>query len=146
MSRRLTALVIGNGAYEDAGELENPTNDAEDIAAKLETCGFSVIKAAMELATQLAMRSFTSLIFVHEETLKANWGGIGRPRAKNDLLAVVRRIVPKSIQEWIGLPVVLNTFFESLHLIGPLLLTPLNLFDVRLKFTNFVEFPPQPPE
>lgn len=45
MSRRLTALVIGNGAYEDAGELENPANDAEDIAAKLETCGFSVIKA-----------------------------------------------------------------------------------------------------
>lgn len=44
MSRRLTALVIGNGAYESAGELENPANDAEDIAAKLETCGFSVIK------------------------------------------------------------------------------------------------------
>jgi len=44
MSRRLAALVIGNGAYEDAGELENPANDAEDIAAKLETCGFTVIK------------------------------------------------------------------------------------------------------
>lgn len=44
MSRRLTALVIGNGAYEDAGELENPSNDAEDVAAKLEACGFSVIK------------------------------------------------------------------------------------------------------
>lgn len=44
MSRRLTALVFGNGAYEDAGELENPVNDAEDVAAKLEACGFSVIK------------------------------------------------------------------------------------------------------
>ncbi len=44
MSRRLAALVIGNGAYEDAGELETPANDAEDIAAKLETRGFSVIK------------------------------------------------------------------------------------------------------
>lgn len=40
MSRRLTALVIGNAAYK-----ENPANDAEDIAAKLEACGFSVIKA-----------------------------------------------------------------------------------------------------
>ncbi|BBU71490.1 hypothetical protein ICHIJ1_14090 [Fluviibacter phosphoraccumulans] len=44
MSRLLTALVIGNGAYEDAGELVNPVNDAEDVAVKLEACGFSVIK------------------------------------------------------------------------------------------------------
>ncbi len=44
MSRRLIALVIGNSAYENAGELKNPTNDAEDLAAKLETCGFSVIR------------------------------------------------------------------------------------------------------
>ncbi len=45
MSRRLTALVIGNAAYEHAGELKNPTNDAEDIAAKLAACGFTVSKA-----------------------------------------------------------------------------------------------------
>ena len=44
MTRRLTALVIGNLAYEDAGELKSPANDAEDIAVKLETCGFTVIK------------------------------------------------------------------------------------------------------
>ena len=56
MSRRLTALIVGNGAYKDASELENPVNDAEDVAAKLEACGFSVIKeidctaAAMDLA------------------------------------------------------------------------------------------------
>lgn len=45
MSRRLTALVIGNAAYEHAGVLTNPTNDAEDIAAKLAGCGFAVSKA-----------------------------------------------------------------------------------------------------
>lgn len=37
MSRRMIALVIRISAYEDAGELENPANDAADIAAKLET-------------------------------------------------------------------------------------------------------------
>jgi hypothetical protein len=44
MNRRLTALVIGNAAYTNAGKLKNPTNDAEDVAARLETFGFSVIK------------------------------------------------------------------------------------------------------
>jgi hypothetical protein len=43
MSRRLSALVIGNAAYEAVDELKNPVNDAEDVGAKLETCGFSVI-------------------------------------------------------------------------------------------------------
>lgn len=42
MSRRLTALVIGNADYADAGVLKNPGNDAEDISAKLEDCGFTV--------------------------------------------------------------------------------------------------------
>lgn len=42
MSRRLTALVIGNADYVDAGKLKNPGNDATDIAAKLEECGFTV--------------------------------------------------------------------------------------------------------
>jgi hypothetical protein len=44
MNRRLTALVIGNAAYTDAGPLQNPMNDAEDVAARLEACGFSVIR------------------------------------------------------------------------------------------------------
>ena len=44
MSRRLTALVISNLAYEVACELKSPANDAEDIAVKLETWGFTVIK------------------------------------------------------------------------------------------------------
>jgi len=42
MSRRLTALVIGNADYVDAGTLKNPVNDATDISAKLTECGFTV--------------------------------------------------------------------------------------------------------
>src|SRR6056297_1859753 len=38
-----TALVIGNGDYPSA-PLENPVNDARDMAAKLERLGFKVIK------------------------------------------------------------------------------------------------------
>lgn len=44
MSRRLNALVIGNAAYEAVDELKNPVNDAEDVAGKLEVCGFTVIE------------------------------------------------------------------------------------------------------
>ncbi|MDT8840359.1 caspase family protein [Paraburkholderia fungorum] len=44
MSRRLTALVIGNAAYDGAGKLKNPAHDAADIALQLEVCGFTVIK------------------------------------------------------------------------------------------------------
>lgn len=44
MSRRLNALVIGNAAYEAVDELKNPVNDAQDVAGKLETCGFTAIR------------------------------------------------------------------------------------------------------
>lgn len=43
---RRVALVIGNGAYERAGDaLPNPPNDARDMAAKLRTLDFEVIEA-----------------------------------------------------------------------------------------------------
>lgn len=44
MNRSLIALVIGNAAYTDAGVLKNPTNDADDIASRLGSRGFTVIK------------------------------------------------------------------------------------------------------
>lgn len=44
MSRRLNALVIGNAAYEAVDALKNPVNDAGDVGAKLESCGFTVIR------------------------------------------------------------------------------------------------------
>ncbi|MGE0501384.1 MAG: caspase family protein [Rhizobiaceae bacterium] len=43
-SDRRVALVIGNAAYEEAGILANPVNDAADIAATLRTVGFEVIE------------------------------------------------------------------------------------------------------
>src|SRR5262245_22182437 len=39
------ALVIGNGAYQNAPRLPNPTNDAADVAAALKRSGFETILA-----------------------------------------------------------------------------------------------------
>ncbi|MBN9222424.1 MAG: caspase family protein [Mesorhizobium sp.] len=39
------ALVIGNSNYQHVGQLPNPKNDADDIAATLERIGFTVRKA-----------------------------------------------------------------------------------------------------
>src|SRR5260370_39834059 len=44
MAKRLTALVIGNGAYLQVAQLGNATNDADDVAEKLAARGFTVIK------------------------------------------------------------------------------------------------------
>jgi len=38
------ALVIGNGAYTNLGRLNNPANDANDMAAALQGLGFTVDK------------------------------------------------------------------------------------------------------
>ena len=38
------ALVIGNGAYKDLTKLNNPVNDADDVAAALQNIGFTVEK------------------------------------------------------------------------------------------------------
>jgi hypothetical protein len=43
-SRRI-ALVIGNNNYKDIPALDNPANDARDMAAALESLGFAVITA-----------------------------------------------------------------------------------------------------
>ena len=48
------AFVVGNSAYQGAlPPLENPVNDAEDVAASLEGLGFEVI-----VATDLTLRAF----------------------------------------------------------------------------------------
>jgi len=38
------ALVIGNGAYENAAQLANPPNDASDVAKALRNIGFDVVE------------------------------------------------------------------------------------------------------
>jgi len=44
VASRGVALVIGNSAYRHAGELKNPRNDAEDMAAAFAATGFKVVK------------------------------------------------------------------------------------------------------
>ncbi|MGB5062644.1 MAG: caspase family protein [Candidatus Competibacter sp.] len=54
-----TALVVGNGAYQDA-PLKNPANDARDVATKLRELGFQVIERldADRQGLRLALREF----------------------------------------------------------------------------------------
>jgi hypothetical protein len=42
-AEKRVALIIGNSAYQNAAELKNPRNDAEDVAATLKRLGFEVI-------------------------------------------------------------------------------------------------------
>ena len=54
------ALVIGNGAYKHAAALDNPLNDAADVARELEAAGFVVIRRdnASLREMHLALREF----------------------------------------------------------------------------------------
>jgi uncharacterized caspase-like protein len=44
MKRHLSAFVLGNATYKEAGALKNPKNDADDITARLQSNGFSVVR------------------------------------------------------------------------------------------------------
>lgn len=65
------ALVIGNSAYKDA-PLDNPVNDARDLAATLKTIGFEVLQRENLNALEMkkAIREFG-------DKLQANRGGVG---------------------------------------------------------------------
>src|SRR5262249_19745818 len=43
LAEKRVALVIGNGAYQNAPRLPNPGNDAQDVAAALRRVGFEAI-------------------------------------------------------------------------------------------------------
>lgn len=43
-SGKRTALVIGNGRYQSVSRLDNPVNDANNLAAALQLLGFEVIR------------------------------------------------------------------------------------------------------
>lgn len=62
-AERRVALVIGNGAYPRA-PLENPVNDANDIAAKLRNLGFEVVERANLKTSQIGrtLREFRTRI------------------------------------------------------------------------------------
>ncbi len=70
-AQKKTALVIGNGRYLRASSLDNPVNDATDIAAALEGLGFQVIKG-----TDTNLVRMRQLIREFGETL-AKHKGIG---------------------------------------------------------------------
>ena len=58
--KRLTALIIGNGAYSGPAKLKNPKHDATDLAAKLRASGFDVIEVidAPVAAMDKALKAF----------------------------------------------------------------------------------------
>ncbi len=51
------ALIVGNSAYETVGELENPVNDASDIAIALEGLGFRVLIGKNQTHDEMARLS-----------------------------------------------------------------------------------------
>ena len=65
------ALVIGNGAYSQAGTLENPVNDATDVANALKKFGFEVI-----LGLDLDRRSFDEKIRAFSNALEDADAGV----------------------------------------------------------------------
>jgi hypothetical protein len=64
----MAALVIGNAAYPDGSDLKNPTNDADDLAVKLESYGFQVIIATNCLLADIErkLKEFKALLETHE--------------------------------------------------------------------------------
>src|SRR5947209_13608522 len=70
IQRRL-ALVIGNGNYRNAPRLNNPVNDAHDIASALQGLGFEVIAGEDQTAEQMKR-----LILSFGERLRQG-GGVG---------------------------------------------------------------------
>lgn len=70
-SPRRIALVIGNGAYENAPPLKNPPNDAIDIADVLSRVGFSV-----EHGVNLTQRRMKAMIREFGQKLKGGGQGL----------------------------------------------------------------------
>ncbi len=62
MSRKLTALVIGNAAYPAPAQLKNPVHDAQDVSATVKACDFSVTTVADSGLKDMekALRTFKS--------------------------------------------------------------------------------------
>ena len=69
VKERRVALVIGNGAYKSS-PLVNPVNDANDIAAALKRCNFTVMKV-----TNANRRKMRTVIREFGDKIKR--GGVG---------------------------------------------------------------------
>src|SRR5205807_1041440 len=73
-SERRVALVIGNSAYRHVARLDNPANDAEDMAAVLGQLGFELIDGHAH--TDQNVEEMKRLILKFGEKLKQD-GGVG---------------------------------------------------------------------
>src|SRR5436305_1784218 len=73
-SERRVALVIGNSAYRHVARLDNPANDAEDMAAVLRQLGFELIDG--HARTDQNVEEMKRLILKFGEKLKQD-GGVG---------------------------------------------------------------------
>jgi uncharacterized caspase-like protein len=73
-SERRVALVIGNSAYRHVARLDNPANDAEDMAAVLRQLGFELIDGHAH--TDQNVEEMKRLILKFGEKLKQD-GGVG---------------------------------------------------------------------
>src|SRR5688572_30011974 len=64
LADRRVALVIGNSDYLDVPSLENPRNDAEDVAAALKRLGFETLVSldADRSAMQAAIDDFSAKV------------------------------------------------------------------------------------
>jgi hypothetical protein len=70
-SARRIALVIGNGTYASAPALKNPSNDARDVAATLQTLGFEVSSGV-----NIGQRAMKRLIREFGQKLKGGGSGL----------------------------------------------------------------------
>ena len=90
-AEKRVALVIGNGAYQNAPRLPNPTRDAEAIANLLKTkAGFQVVQVH-DLKSQeflLALRDFKKVANDAEIALVYYAGHAIQLRDKNYMIAV----------------------------------------------------------
>ncbi len=88
------ALVIGNGAYQAAPQLENPANDAADVAKALRAIGFDVIEKGDATREDMAgaVRDFAQKIGTADTAL-FYYGGHGlQMNGENYLLPVDAKI------------------------------------------------------
>lgn len=102
------ALVIGNAAYQQVGELQNPVNDANDMAKTLRELGFEVI-----VRTDASLRDMESALDEFHLKLRKG-GGIGvffyaghgmQVDGENYLIPVDARLATKTDTVYETLPV-----------------------------------------
>ncbi|HZG50724.1 MAG TPA: WG repeat-containing protein [Pyrinomonadaceae bacterium] len=97
-SQKRIALVIGNAAYTNAKPLDNPANDAADMAATLETLGFEVLSGTNQNKRQLEtlIRRFGTRLAVTKGTGLFYYAGHGLQVNGENYLVPVDAEIPEA--------------------------------------------------